>query len=548
MALASATTFARWGTPPRPVELSGAAEQFLTGTLGDPAPRPSRPAADLAVPPSRLKSDALAALARLVGSEAVSTAAGDRVGHSAGCSLTDYLHLRQADLDPRAIPDAVVRPASHDQVRDVLALCANQGILVVPFGGGTSVVGGVTAATDQARIALGFDQMADVIGIDDDSMMVTVQPGITGPVLERILQSRGLTLGHLPQSWERATIGGYAATRSAGQASSGYGRSDEMIEALRVATPMGELTLGRGPKSAAGPDLRQLFIGSEGAFGVITEVTLRVRHQPTITRYEGVMFPSYEAGVAAFRDLAQHRVTSDVMRLSDTAETAATLAMSGPKGRTGDLFDRYLSLRNVDGGCMAIMGWEGYSRRFVSARRSAAWSVMKDHRPVTLGPTVGNSWRKHRYDGPYLRDVLLDRGFIVETLETATHWSSIHRLREGVADALSAALRTADGHDPYVMSHISHVYETGGSLYFTVITPSQDDPVAQWAKAKTAAMDAIAAAGATITHHHAVGRDHAPWLEAEIGLEGVRLLRGIKGLVDPQGVLNPGVLVPTSVR
>ncbi len=544
MALASATTFARWGTPPRPVELSESAEQFLTSTLGNPAPRPARPASDLVLPPSRLKSEALTALAAVVGPDAVSTAAGDRWGHSAGCSLTDYLHLRQADLDPRAIPDAVVRPASHEQVRELLALCANQGILVVPFGGGTSVVGGVTAATDRPRIAIAFDQMADVVSIDDDSMTATVQPGITGPVLERILATRGLTLGHLPQSWERATIGGYAATRSAGQASTGYGRSDEMVESLRVATPMGELTLGRGPRSAAGPDLRQLFIGSEGALGVITEVTLRVRHLPTVTRYEGVMFPSYEAGVAAFRDLAQHRATADVMRLSDTAETAATLAMSGPKGRSGELFERYLSLRNVDGGCMAIMGWEGYSRRFVSARRSAAWSVMKDHKPATLGPTVGSSWRKHRYDGPYLRDVLLDRGFLVETLETATHWSSLHRLREAVADALTGALRVADGHDPYVMSHISHVYETGGSLYFTVITAADDDPVAQWAAAKVAAMDAIAAAGATITHHHAVGRDHAPWLEAEIGLEGVRLLRGIKALVDPQGVLNPGVLVP----
>jgi alkyldihydroxyacetonephosphate synthase len=140
--------------------------------------------------------------------------------------------------------------------------------------------------------------------------------------------------------------------------------------------------------------------------------------------------------------------------------------------------------------------------------------------------------------------VLLDRGYLVETLETATHWSSLHRLRESVADALTAALREAGGRDPYVMSHISHVYETGGSLYFTVITSAQPDPVGQWAAAKIAAMDAIAAAGATITHHHAVGRDHTPWLEAEIGMEGVRLLRGIKGLVDPQGVLNPGVLVP----
>lgn len=547
MAIASATTYGRWGTPPQPVELSAAAEEFLTGTLGDPAPRPPHPAADLTVPATRLSAEPIGRLSAIVGDAAVSTSAGDRLGHSVGCSLTDYLHLRAADLDPRAIPDAVVRPSSHDQVRELLSLCANEGIAVVPYGGGTSVVGGVTVAGDQPRVAMAFDQMADVVSIDEDSMTATVQPGITGPVLERILQTRGLTLGHLPQSWERATIGGYAATRSAGQASTGYGRSDEMVESLRVATPMGDLTLGRGPRSAAGPDLRQLFIGSEGAFGVITEITLRIRHLPTVTRYEGLMFPSYEAGVAAFRDLAQHRVTADVMRLSDTPETTATLAMSGPKGRTGDLFERYLNLRNVEGGCMAILGWEGYSHRFLAARRSAAWAVMKDHKPATLGAGVGGSWRKHRYDGPYLRDVLLDRGYIVETLETASHWSDLHRVRDDVATALKAALHH-EGRDPYVMSHISHVYETGGSLYFTVIVPAQDDPVAQWATAKAAAMDAIAAGGATITHHHSVGRDHAPWLEAEIGLEGLRLLRGIKSLVDPQGVLNPGALVPVSER
>lgn len=543
MTLASATTYGRWGTPPRPVELSGPAQDFLIAELGDPTPRAARPVREQSVPPSRLPAERLAAIAAVVGEDGVSTSSGDRLGHSVGCSLTDYLHVRQADLDVTAIPDAVVRPASHDQVRDLLALCSNLGIPVVPFGGGTSVVGGVTWSSDRPRVALAFDRMSDVIAIDEDSMTATVQPGITGPVLERILQARGLTLGHLPQSWERASIGGYAATRSAGQASSGYGRSDEMIDALRVATPMGELSLGRGPKNAAGPDLRQLFIGSEGVLGVITEVTLRIRHLPTVTRYEGLMFPSYEAGVAAFRDLAQSRTTADVMRLSDTAETTATLAMSGPQGRTRELFDRYLSLRNVAGGCMAILGWEGRSRRFVSARRSAAWAVMKDHRPVSLGPGVGNSWRKHRYDGPYLRDVLLDRGYIVETLETATHWADIHRLRAAVVTALDGTL-AVDGHNPYVMSHISHVYETGASLYFTAIVGAQRDPVTQWAAAKAAACDAITAVGATITHHHAVGRDHSPWLEEEVGLEGVRLLRGIKGLVDPQGILNPGALLP----
>jgi len=537
-----ASTFARWGTPPTPVTVSAEAREFLTDTLGEPNPRPSVPLAEVVTPESRLTAAQLSALTEIVTDSGVSVTSSDRLAHAAGCSLTDYLKQRSGDASNP--PDAVVRPASHEQVRELLSFCSNHGISVVPYGGGTSVTGGVSRADTKAlAVAIGFDRMAQMLSIDEVSMTVTVQPGITGPVLERILATRGLTWGHLPQSWERATIGGYIATRSAGQASTGYGRSDEMVEWLRVATPMGELELGRAPKSAAGPDLRQLFIGSEGAFGVITEITLRIRHLPAITKYEGLMFPDYASGVAAFRELAQARLTADVMRLSDADETHATLAMSGPKGRQGDLFGKYLDVRKVSGGCMSILGWETQSRIALTARRRAAWSILKRHGAATLGSSVGQSWKKHRFDGPYLRDELLDRGYVVETLETATHWTTIDQLRSAVKNALVGALETETGH-PYVMSHVSHVYETGGSLYFTVLVPAAADPIAQWASAKQAATDAIVANAGTVTHHHAVGRDHAAWLEDEIGIEGMRILRAVKAAVDPEQVMNPGVLLP----
>jgi alkyldihydroxyacetonephosphate synthase len=536
-----ATTFARWGTPPTPVEVSPAAKEFLLTTLGEPHPRPSVPLADVHMPPGRLNGEQRESLIKIVGAGGLSNTDSDRLGHAVGCSLTDYLKLRSGD--PANPPDAVVRPASHDEVREVLSYCSNNRIAVIPFGGGTSVVGGVSRDEGHSlAVSLTFDRMADVLSVDEVSMTATVQPGITGPVLERILGTRGLTWGHLPQSWERASIGGYIATRSAGQASSGYGRSDEMVEALRVATPMGELALGRGPKSAAGPDLKQLFIGSEGALGVITEITLRIRHIAKLSKYEGLMFPDYASGVAAFRELAQSRLTADVMRLSDVDETAATLAMSGPKGRAGDLFARYLDLRKVAGGCMAILGWESQSRISLVGRRRAAWAVLRRHGAATLGSSVGDAWKRHRYDGPYLRDELIDRGFVVETLETAGHWAQLADLRAAVQAALIAALETPRGH-PYVMSHVSHVYETGGSLYFTVLVPAQEDPISQWRRAKGAATDAIMANGGTVTHHHAIGRDHAPWLEQEIGLEGIRILRSVKAAVDPQGVMNPGALL-----
>ncbi|MCH9799969.1 MAG: FAD-binding oxidoreductase [Actinomycetia bacterium] len=540
----SAPTFARWGTPPQPVELAEPAQRFLKDTLGVAEPRAAVELQDLAVSESRLSGEQFAGLMQVLGNAGVSTSAGDRLMHVSGCSLVDYLQLRNGEA---AVPDAVVRPESHDSVHELLGFCSNNAIPVVPFGGGTSVVGGLNpdrhGREETPWISISLERMNRLLDIDEISQTATVQPGITGPELEAVLARRGLTLGHIPQSWERASIGGYVATRSAGQTSTGFGRIDDMVEALRVATPVGELELGHGPKSAAGPDLRQLFIGSEGALGIITEITLRLRRTAKVVKYEGFMLPGFGEGVAAFRDLAQTRATADVMRLSDVDETAATMQMSGPQGSTAAVVQRYLNLRGVGDGSLAILGWEGWSRDAVNGRRRAAARILRGHGAVSLGSSVGASWRRHRFDGPYLRDELLDQGYLAETLETACHWRDIPAVYAGVRDALGRSLADR-GNAPYVMCHVSHVYQTGGSLYFTVLVRADADPVAQWQMAKRAATDAMVRHGGTITHHHAVGRDHAPWMEAEIGLEGVRLLRSIKACVDPQRVMNPGVLLP----
>ncbi|MDZ7578750.1 MAG: FAD-binding oxidoreductase [Candidatus Nanopelagicales bacterium] len=537
-------TFGRWGTPTSgPVSLTPRAAQYLAELVGTGAPANTATHADVGVAASRLTGEQMTSLALAIGQSHVSSGRAERLKHALGCSLTDYLVAREGGSLPA--PDAVATPGSHEDVMRLLRVCADHRIQVVPFGGGTSVVGGVAQPAGDAApsISIAFDRMAEVLGIDEVSCTVTVQPGITGPQLERVLSKKGFTLGHLPQSWERATIGGYVATRSAGQASTGYGRSDEMVESLRVATPTTELRLGRAPMSAAGPDLRQLFIGSEGAFGVITEITLRVRRVPVHTRYEGLMLPDYQAGIDAFREMAQLRLTADLMRLSDEPETATSMAMSGPGGVVGGLFGRYLELRNVSGGCMAILGWEGHSKRVMGARRAAAWAVLKKNGAASLGGSVGAAWRRHRFEGPYLRDELLDRGYIVETLETATHWSALRTLHDAVSAALKTSLRSEKS-NPYVMCHVSHVYETGASLYFTVIAVAASDPIAQWHAAKVAATDAILANEGTVTHHHSVGRDHAPWLVQEIGEGGLAVLKSVKNTLDPSGVMNPGKLVP----
>lgn len=537
--------FARWGEPPQPVHLSDRSRAFLLEQVGAPGPRPVMAVAEVTLPPTRLPGEAAAALADGVGPQHVRTDRAARLSHAGGLSYLDLLRRRAGDVADA--PDAVVAPATHEEVERVLRVCAAHAVAVVPFGGGTSVVGGVTPLRGQqvAVVALAFDRMADLVGVDEDSCLATVGPGITGPVLERLLGARGLTLGHQPQSWQRATVGGYVATRSAGQSSGGYGRIDDMVESLRVVTPQGPLNLGRAPASAAGPDLRQLFIGGEGVLGVITEATLRVRHLPAHTRYEGLMFPSYQAGIAAFRTLAQGRVTADVMRLSGTEETAATLAMSGPSGRVGEVFRRYLRARHVEHGALAILGWEGSSAQAVRARRAPARALLRRLGAVPLGRKVGDSWLLGRFSGPFLRDTLMDQGYLVETLETATTWRDLHALNETVLETLHRVLRTPDAPGPYVMSHVSHVYETGASLYVTVLArPDPADPAGQWRAAKRAVSEAIAATGATITHHHGVGTDHVPWMSAEVGDLGLGILRAVKQQLDPAGILNPGKLIP----
>jgi len=531
----------RWGTPKEPVTLQPDMREFLREHVGIANPWLAQGPDQWVLSEGRVKADDLAALASVVGDDHVATDRASRLAHLGGASYTDYARRRSGDAADA--PDAVVSPHTHEQVVDVLRLCSARGIAVVPLGGGTSVVGGLRAG--RPHIALSLRRMISLVDLDTTSAIAHVEPGITGPRLEALLAARGFTLGHLPQSWQRASIGGYIATRSSGQASTGYGRSDDMVESLTVATPAGSIDLGRGPSSAAGPDLSELFVGSEGSLGVITRVGLRVRRLPEERIYEGVLLPDFAAGREAFREAAQSRATADVMRLSDADETRTTLLMSAPGGLMGAALARYLRVRgvDVDRASLAILGWEGVDRDMTRDRRSATWRVLKRHGAVSLGRRAGQSWRRHRFEGPLLRDTLMDAGYLVETVETATSWAGLPALHDAVVAALSRALGPRPG--PYVMSHVSHVYETGASLYTTVIAVAdQSDPVGQWARAKRAVTDAIAAEGATITHHHAVGRDHAPWLVGEIGPLGIDVLRSVKQQVDPEGVMNPGNLLP----
>ncbi|KRF35407.1 alkyldihydroxyacetonephosphate synthase [Nocardioides sp. Soil805] len=519
----------RWGDPAAATALPDAARGLVELAFGPLADAAGAAAADTAssLAPSAFDEDLLDRLRAVVGADHVLTDPAVRALHTRGKSTPDLLRARAGDLTDA--PDVVVRPADQGEVEALLAVAVEHRLAVVPFGGGTSVTGGLVARRGgfAGVVSLDLVRLDRLVAVDRESMTATLEPGLRGPQAEELLAAHGLTLGHFPQSFEYASIGGFAATRSSGQSSAGYGRFDSLVVGLTVVTPSGVLTLGSAPANAAGPDLRQLVLGSEGTLGVITSVTVRVRRLPAVKVYDGWRWPSFAAGSDAMRTLAQAGLLPTVIRLSDENETAINLADPDSIGAGGDA------------GCLMVVGHEGEPDA-VAAKRAAVAAVLTGLGGTDLGEEPGRAWAHGRFHAPYLRDSLLDVGVLVETLETATFWSNRQRLYDAVRDALVGSL----GEGALVLCHVSHVYETGCSLYFTVAARQGEDPLARWAAAKVAASDAMIAAGATITHHHAVGTDHKPWLAREIGPVGVQVLRAVKESLDPTGVLNPGVLIP----
>jgi alkyldihydroxyacetonephosphate synthase len=535
-----------WGDPAHPPVLPAHALDWLRETVGlAERPRPAVALANVRLPAARLPQQALVALRELLGAEHVRDGHAERVLHAAGKGYPDLVRLRAGA--PEGAPDAVVYPDGHEQLRALLELCARSSLAVVPFGGGTSVVGGVEPLRGEHEgvLALDLGRMTDVVALDEESATVTVQAGIRAPALERHLGARGLTLGHFPQSYEYVSLGGCAATRSAGQASTGYGAIEKMVLGLRLAAPASEIALPALPASAAGPGLRQLLVGSEGALGVISELALRVRPAPRERIYEGVFFEDFAAGSQTLRALAREHALPDVARLSDEQETRMSLALAGSGGLKGRLGRGYLQLRGYREGCLAILGFEGAADE-VAARRARALAIVRGFGGLTVGRSPGEAWRAGRFASPYLRDELLTHGVMVETLETAVQWSQLPRLHRAVGDAIAGALN-AGGTPGLVMCHVSHIYETGASLYFTLIARQREgDEIEQWRAVKQAAGEAILAGGGTITHHHGVGRDHAQWMAREVSDGGVAALRALKSELDPTGIMNPGKLLPPS--
>jgi alkyldihydroxyacetonephosphate synthase len=527
-----------WGAPEAAKPLSDGIRSLLKQALSVDGSAAAEPDPDqVRLSPNALTDTDRQALAAIVGADYCRVDHRARLLHAGGKSTVDLLRRNNSGIQDA--PDAVLLPGGgsaedgEDQIAAILHHCSRHRIAVVPFGGGTSVVGGLEPIRGEFKAVVSLDlrRLDGLLSLDEVSGEAELGAGVTGPDAERLLGEHGFSLGHFPQSFEFATIGGFAATRSSGQDSAGYGRFDDMILRLRLISPAGVLDPGRAPESAAGPDLRELLIGSEGVFGVITRVRVRVHRAPETTRYQAWSFPDFATGAAALRAVTQTGTGPTVIRLSDEAETGVNLATTEAIGE-----------QQLTGGCLAVTLFEGTAAH-TEARHAETSAVLAAHGGTSLGEAAARAWEDGRFSAPYLRDSLLAAGALCETLETATDWSNIAALKAAVTDALTTALAES-GTPALVLCHISHVYPTGASLYFTVVAGQRGDPATQWRTSKAAACEAIMAAGGTITHHHAVGTDHRPWMSRELGELGVAVLRTVKSTLDPAGICNPGKLIP----
>ena len=514
---------------------------------------PTVPLDDISLPPSRFDDPMLSSLRQVLGDEAVRIDKRTRVEHAYGKSYRDLVRIR-AGYIPHP-PDAVVYPDGEAKVASLLSWAAKRDVALIPFGGGSSVVGGVEPSRNgEPTITVDLARLDQVLAIDRPSRTARIQAGATGPEIETQLNEKGFALGHFPQSFQFSTLGGWIATRASGQTSIGYGRIEDMTQSVRVVTPVGILETRDVPATATGPSIREMIVGSEGTYGIITEATMHIHPRPDVQDYRGILFRAFEEGVGAFRDLMQsNAIRPSIIRLSDEAETAAYAALAHEHRGLRYLVDRaaewYVKTRGYDpaeGTSLMLLGFDG-DREWVTQQWSLALEICRAHGGLPVGRSVGRTWKRERYAQPYLRDTLLGHGILVDTLETATNWLNLMPLYRAMVGALKGAITTNGGGPGYVMTHVSHAYEQGASLYATFLgrqIPTSDPLVkqAQWEGIKETVTEAILNAGGTLSHHHGVGRDHAPWLEREIGQTGIKALRSLKQSFDPGMIMNPGTL------
>lgn len=523
-----------WGDEAINLDLNPEAGRFLQDKVGQPAAPQDATLEQVCqqVPAARIGAHPL-----------IDRRAEVRIRHSLGQSLPDWLQMRYGHI--AAVPDGVAFPESSEQVGELLRYARQHKLIVIPYGGGTSVVGHLSVPSEARPVlSLSLKKMSQLISLDPNAQLATFGAGILGPDLEAQLRARGYTLGHFPQSFEYSSLGGWVVTRSSGQQSLRYGRIEQLFAGGRVETPIGMLDIPAFPASAAGTDLRELLLGSEGRIGILTEVTVRISRLPEQEAFHALFFPDWQSAQSAMREMVQLRLPVSMLRLSNPVETETTLAMAGHAGMIRWL-ERYLRWRGVgQQKCLLLAGASGNPMHVAYVQRSVR-KISAAFGGVSAGSRIGEKWKHGRFRNVYLRNTLWQRGYAIDTVETACDWGQTSTMMAAIEQAARSSLAEA-GERVHCYTHLSHVYQQGASVYSSFVYRLSGDfetDMRRWRALKAAVSAAIVAHGGTISHQHGVGTDHAPYLLAEKGHLGMSALRHLYQHFDPDGMMNPGKLI-----
>jgi alkyldihydroxyacetonephosphate synthase len=505
---------------------------------------------DIEVPAQQLNEKFLTAVKNQLQPDQIRSDKLERLVHAYGKSFRDLLRIRRGIVE--AAPDVVLYPQTEVQVGDIVQTASEYDVIIIPFGGGSNIAGCLEAHDSSGRMVVSLDmkRMNKVLMVDHRSNTAQIQAGVMGPHMEEQLNAQGVTLGHFPDSFEYSSLGGWVATRSAGMQSDKYGKIEDMVLSLRMVTPSGTIVTRTVPKSSNGIDVNHICIGSEGILGIITEATLQIHPLPQCREIYGYLFPDFDSGIEAIKACIEQECTPMISRLNDAAKTALSFAYktrsSSVQHMLGKLVKSYLNsvkkydLRNV---CLMLTGMEGDKDNFRRQRRKVN-AIYRKFGGFNLGISPGRTFERGKYDFPYLRDFVMDRNIMADVSETSTVWSNIGPLYAAVNEAVETAIRKT-GSIPYVGCHISHSYRTGTSLYFTFGCEQQAGmELEQYLFIKKAAEDAFISHGGTLSHHHAVGTEHLPWVTADISETGIKAVKSLKEGLDPKGIMNPGKIIP----
>ncbi|WP_371740948.1 FAD-binding oxidoreductase [Frigoribacterium sp. CFBP 13729] len=500
--------------------------------------------AQLTVPASRASAEVLDSLVQIVGPGHVDQGDHDRVVHTYGKSIRDLIRIRAGILE--RVPDLVVYPADEAEVQQIVDLAVASDVVLIPFGGGSNIVGSLEPMPTEERTVVSLDmgRLSKVLDIDEDGGLARIQAGGQGPDLEEQLNARGWTLGHFPDSFTHSTMGGWVATRSSGMQSDKYGDIADITKGLRVVRPGGVLAIRAVPSASTGPSLREMIIGSEGRLGVITEVTAQVHRLPEKREILAYLFPSWHDGLAAMQAIAESDARPSVTRVSDAHETAFSFATS--KASTGiskvvnDALPKVLKAKgwDVDAMCLSFIGYEG-SPEHVAQTQKAVAKIVKANKGMGVGKGPGKLYDQKKFDTPYLRDFFMDHGGAADVSETAAPWSKLRAVSSRVYAAANQAFDQI-GVQGWIMGHLSHSYHSGACLYFTFAFEHGEQAEAEYDVVKHAIQQAFIDTGATVSHHHGVGLEHQPWLAQDVSPEGVAVMQGLFDSADPGRVFNPG--------